>query len=140
MKIFATDIDEQALEEARHGRYPAAIAAAVSPERLARFFTAARASYQVKKSLRDMCVFAKHNLVNNPPFSRLDLISCRNTLIYLRADLQDELFALFHYALLARRVPAPRPGRERRGPRGSSSVRSPSGIASSSGGRRRSRR
>jgi two-component system, chemotaxis family, CheB/CheR fusion protein len=90
-KIFATDIDDQALEEARRGRYPAAIAAAVSPERLARFFNASEGDYQVKKSLRDMCVFAKHNLVNPPPFSRLDLISCRNTLIYLRNVLPVEL-------------------------------------------------
>jgi two-component system CheB/CheR fusion protein len=100
VKIFATDIDEQALDDARRGRYPEAIVAAVSPERLARFFTANEHDYQVKKSLRDICVFAKHNLVNTPPFSRLDLISCRNTLIYLRADLQGELFAILHYALL----------------------------------------
>ena len=118
VKIFATDIDEQALDDARRGRYPEAIAAAVSPERLARFFTAGEGGYQVKKSLRDMCVFAKHNLVNTPPFSRLDLISCRNTLIYLRDRSPGR--AVRDPALRAapRRVPAPRLGRERRGPRG----------------------
>ncbi len=99
VKIFATDIDEDALAEARQGRYSAAAVASISPERLARFFNREGEGYEVKKALRDMCVFAKHNLVNNPPFSRLDLISCRNTLIYLRGDLQDELLALLHYAL-----------------------------------------
>jgi two-component system, chemotaxis family, CheB/CheR fusion protein len=99
VKIFATDIDEEALAEARQGRYSAAAVAPISPERLARFFNREGDVYEVKKTLRDMCVFAKHNLVNNPPFSRLDLISCRNTLIYLRGDLQNELLALLHYAL-----------------------------------------
>jgi len=99
VKIFATDIDEDALAEGRHGRYAAAAVAAISPERLERFFNREGDSYEVKKALHDVCVFAKHNLVNNPPFSRLDLISCRNTLIYLRSDLQDELLALLHYAL-----------------------------------------
>ena len=100
VKIFATDIDEDALAEARRGLYSAAAMAPVSPERIERFFNRVDDSYEVKKAVHDLCVFAKHNLVNNPPFSRLDLISCRNTLIYLRSDLQDELLALLHYALL----------------------------------------
>ncbi len=99
VKIFATDIDEEALATARRGRYPEAIAEHVSAARLERFFVKVGSSYQVKKALRAICFFTTHNLVNHPPFSQLDLISCRNTLIYLRSDLQDELLALLHYGL-----------------------------------------
>ena len=99
IQIFATDIDDEALSVARHGRYPEAIAAQVSPERLSRFFTKQGSMYQVNKELRDFCIFSTHNLIKDPPFSRLDLISCRNLLIYLELELQQRLIPLFHYAL-----------------------------------------
>ncbi len=99
IQIFATDIDDEALSVARHGRYPEAIAAQVTPERLSRFFTKQGSMYQVNKELRDFCIFSTHNLIKDPPFSRLDLISCRNLLIYLELELQQRLIPLFHYAL-----------------------------------------
>jgi two-component system CheB/CheR fusion protein len=99
VKIFATDIDEPALEFARQGRYPPSIADDVSAGRLARFFRALPGGYQVNKEIRDMCVFSTHNIVGDPPFSRLDLISCRNLLIYLETEIQKKLVPLFHYAL-----------------------------------------
>ncbi len=103
VQMFATDIDGHAIEVARGGSYPAAIAADVSPERLARFFVkdADGASYRVQKGLRDTLVFSEHDIIKDPPFSRLDLISCRNLLIYLGAELQRRLIPLFHYALCA---------------------------------------
>ncbi len=99
VKIFATDIDEHALETARQGRYPEGIAEHVSPERLERFFTRQGDFYQVDKHLREMCIFSTHNLISDPPFSRLDLVSCRNLLIYLENTVQRKLVPLFHYAL-----------------------------------------
>ncbi len=101
VQIFATDIDPQAIVKARAGVYPADIAADISPERLARFFTAETDSgtYRIHKSIRDMLVFSIHNLIKAPPFSKLDLLSCRNLLIYLDSDLQKKLIPLFHYAL-----------------------------------------
>lgn len=99
VKIFATDIDERALDVARQGFYPESIAEDVSPARLGRFFQKQRGGYQVERELRDMCVFSTHNMISDPPFSRLDLISCRNLLIYLETDLQKKLVPLFHYAL-----------------------------------------
>ncbi|TSA12991.1 MAG: PAS domain S-box protein [Comamonadaceae bacterium] len=101
IQIFATDIDNQAIAVARVGVYPASIAADVSPERLARFFVAEPGgqTYRVHKGIRDMLVFSEQDLVKDPPFSKLDLISCRNLLIYLGADLQKKLIPLFHYAL-----------------------------------------
>ena len=101
VQIFATDLDSQAITVARAGRYPASIAADLTPERLARFFTAEAdgSAYRINKPLRDMLIFSEQNLVQDPPFSRLDLISCRNLLIYLGADLQKKLIPLFHYAL-----------------------------------------
>ncbi|HEV8712904.1 MAG TPA: chemotaxis protein CheB [Candidatus Binatia bacterium] len=99
VQVFATDINAQALEIARHGCYPAGIADHVTPERLARFFVKRDNAYQVTKELREMCLFSVHNLIKDPPFSRLDLISCRNVLIYLGAELQQKLMRLFHYAL-----------------------------------------
>jgi two-component system CheB/CheR fusion protein len=105
-QIFATDLDAAMLAEARHGRYPADIAEQVSPERLARFFvresstgSGPAAHFQAGKELREMCIFSEHSLIRDPPFSQLDLISCRNVLIYLNADLQKKLVPLFHYAL-----------------------------------------
>lgn len=99
VQIFATDIDEEALSVARMGLYPESIAADVSEARLDRFFTKDGNMYQVSKQLREMIIFAPHNLIKDPPFSRLDLLSCRNVLIYLGPELQKRLMPLFHYTL-----------------------------------------
>ncbi len=99
-QIFATDIDSTAIEVARGGEYPSSIAADVSPERLRRFFAKKDGAYQVNKTLREMLIFAEQNIIKDPPFSKLDLISCRNLLIYMGVDLQKKVFPLFHYALM----------------------------------------
>ena len=101
VQIFATDIDSQAIASARAGVYPASIAADISAERLAAFFTAEAdgGAYRINKSIRDMLVFSEQNVIKDPPFSRIDLLSCRNLLIYMGADLQKKLIPLFHYAL-----------------------------------------
>ncbi|TMJ31955.1 MAG: chemotaxis protein CheR [Alphaproteobacteria bacterium] len=99
VQIFATDIDESALAVARAGRYPANQLGAVSKERLARFFTAEGSTYVINKGIRDLCVFSSHSVVRDPPFSHMDLISCRNLLIYLNSELQSEVIPVFHYAL-----------------------------------------
>ncbi len=101
VQIFATDIDRQAITSARTGLYPASIAFDISPNRLARFFTAESDGngYRIHKNIRDMLVFSEHNVIKDPPFSKLDLISCRNLLIYLTSELQKKLIPLFHYAL-----------------------------------------
>ena len=101
IQVFATDIDPQAIAIARQGLYPARIAADLSPERLARFFTAESdgSAYRIHKRIRDIIVFSEHNVIKDPPFSKLDLISCRNLLIYMGGDLQKKLIFLFHYAL-----------------------------------------
>lgn len=99
IQIFATDIDDAALERARAGKYPESISTDLSPERLKRFFLKADHGYLISKQIRDLCIFAKHNIVKDPPFSRLDLISCRNLLIYLGPVLQKKIFPIFHYAL-----------------------------------------
>jgi two-component system CheB/CheR fusion protein len=99
VQIFATDIDVQALETARQALYPEGIASQISPERLAGFFVRHGNMYQVSREIRDLCLFSLHNLIADPPFSRLDLVSCRNLLIYLEGDLQKKVIALFHYAL-----------------------------------------
>jgi two-component system, chemotaxis family, CheB/CheR fusion protein len=101
VQIFATDVSDAAIEHARAGIYPAAIAPDVGPERLRRFFTKTDGGYRVSKSIRDLCVFARQDLTKDPPFSRLDLVMCRNVLIYLDTTLQRKLIALFHYALNA---------------------------------------
>ncbi|WP_442756563.1 CheR family methyltransferase [Methylocystis sp. JAN1] len=99
MQIFASDIDELALATAREGRYPRSIEADVSEERLRRFFVQDETFYRVKKELRDLILFASHSALKDPPFVRIDLISCRNLLIYMQRELQRQLCALFHYAL-----------------------------------------
>ena len=99
IQIFATDIDTEAIERARTGLYPDSIAADVSPERLARFFSQEADGYRVRKSVRDLVVFAVQDVIKDPPFSHLDLVSCRNLLIYMSGDLQHRLMPLFHYAL-----------------------------------------
>ncbi|WP_296721259.1 chemotaxis protein CheB [Erythrobacter sp.] len=103
VQIFASDLDDGALATAREGRYPRAIEGDVSEERLRRFFVEEVAHYRIRKDVRDMVLFANHSAMKDPPFMRLDLITCRNLLIYLERELQAQLLALFHYAL--------RPGR-----------------------------
>lgn len=98
-QIFATDLDSRVIEVARTGLYPAGIASDVGRERLDRFFVAKGSSYQISKTVRDHVVFATHNVLRDPPFTKLDLLSCRNLLIYLSNELQQLLFPLFHYAL-----------------------------------------
>lgn len=102
VQLFATDIDSRAIASARAGMYPASIAGDMTPARLARFFTAESdgSAYRVRKGLRDMLVFSEHDMIKDPPFSKLDLISCRNVLIYMGTNLQKKLIALFHYALV----------------------------------------
>lgn len=101
VQIFASDIDEQALDVARIGIYPASIAGDVSSERLKRFFIQSDENhYQVNKQLRESICFALQNLISDAPFSRLDLISCRNLLIYLEPDVQQKVVTLFHFALI----------------------------------------
>jgi two-component system CheB/CheR fusion protein len=97
--IFATDIDSLSVEKARAGIYPDSIAADISAERLERFFTKDESSYHIHKNIRDMVVFAKQDVLKDPPFSRLDLITCRNLLIYLDTDAQKMILPMFHYAL-----------------------------------------
>jgi two-component system, chemotaxis family, CheB/CheR fusion protein len=97
IQIFATDVNETVLEKARQGVYTAS--PAISPERLQRFFTKVNGSHQINKAIRRMCVFAKQDVTADPPFSRLDLIVCRNLLIYLGPALQKKLLPIFHYAL-----------------------------------------
>jgi two-component system CheB/CheR fusion protein len=99
IQIFATDVEDLVIDRARSGIYPEGVAADVSPERLRRFFVKLAPSYQVSKTIRDMCVFARQNLVKDPPFSRLDLISCRNVLIYFGPVLQQRVIPIFHFAL-----------------------------------------
>ena len=100
IQIFASDIDMEAIEFARAAIYPASIAADVSPERLDRFFLKEGDAYRVRKQIRDMIVFAPQNLIKDPPFSRLDLVSCRNLMIYMEPVLQKKLLPLFHYTLV----------------------------------------
>jgi chemotaxis methyl-accepting protein methylase len=100
LQIFATDLDKDAIDKARTGIYPANIRADVSPERLRRFFVKnERGDYSVKKEIREMVIFAPQNLVMQPPFTRLDIVTCRNLLIYLDAELQRKLMPIFHYSL-----------------------------------------
>jgi two-component system CheB/CheR fusion protein len=97
--IFATDIDDRAIAHARAGRYPKALLDAVSPQRLERWFVREGDQYTVSSELRETIVFSVHSVLRDPPFSKLDLISCRNLLIYLDTPLQDRLIPIFHYAL-----------------------------------------
>jgi two-component system CheB/CheR fusion protein len=99
LQIFATDLDKTAIDQARHGIYPLGIAADVSEQRLRRFFVAEGHRYRISTDIREMVVFAQHNVAADPPFTRLDLLSCRNLLIYLEPELQEKIIALFHYSL-----------------------------------------
>jgi two-component system CheB/CheR fusion protein len=99
LQLFGSDLSERAIESARQGLYPETIAAQVGEERLARFFHREEAGYRINRDVRERCVFVRHDLVTDPPFSKLDLVSCRNVLIYLGASLQQRVLPMFHYAL-----------------------------------------
>jgi len=99
VQIFATDLSGTAIAKARMGLYRKNEVSEISSQRLERYFTKYDEQYRVKKVVRDLCVFALHNLLSDPPFSRIDMISCRNLLIYLDDDLQKKVFSTFHYAL-----------------------------------------
>ncbi|ETX29032.1 CheR family methyltransferase [Roseivivax isoporae] len=99
VQIFATDIDEAALQVARAGRYPEEFASGIRPDRLQRFFRREAGQYVVEKPVRDLCIFSAHSVISDPPFARMDLLSCRNLLIYFARDLQDQVIPTFHYAL-----------------------------------------
>ncbi len=98
-QVFASDIDERAIVQARLGSYPAAIITDVPPVRLREFFTKNEDRYHIRKSLRDRILFAPHNILRDPPFSRLDIVSCRNLLIYLNREVQVRVLEMFHFAL-----------------------------------------
>jgi two-component system CheB/CheR fusion protein len=99
IQIFATDLDADAIERARLGAYPANIAADVSPERLRRFFVQEERGWRVSKEIRELVVFAPQNVIMDPPFTKLDVLSCRNLLIYLSSEVQKKVIPVFHYAL-----------------------------------------
>ncbi len=99
VQLYATDLDDEAITTARAGFYPPNIAQDVNPDRLRLFFVKEDAGYRIKKNIREMVVFAIQNIIKDPPFTRLDLLSCRNLMIYLETELQDRLIPAFHYAL-----------------------------------------
>ncbi len=99
LQLFGTDLSDDAIQRARAGRYPASTAATVPAGHLQRHFVAVPGGYQISKAVRDACVFARHNLLEDPPFFRLDVVSCRNVLTYLKPELQEQLAPLYHYAL-----------------------------------------
>ncbi len=99
LQIFATDLSQEAINKAREAIYPANIAADVSPERLSRFFDRVGDGYQVVKTIREMVIFARQNLIMDPPFTKLDILSCRNLLIYMTSELQRKIIPLLHYSL-----------------------------------------
>jgi two-component system CheB/CheR fusion protein len=100
LQLFGTDLNAQAIEQARAGLYPPSAVGDLSPERLERFFQRVNGNYQIRKAVRDLCVFARHNVLSDPPFSRLDLLSCQNVLIYLKPEVQKKVMQTFHYALI----------------------------------------
>src|SRR6185369_5647602 len=99
VQLFGTDINEAVLDKARAAVYPASIRKQVSAERLRRFFEPVKDGYRINKAIRNLCVFARHNLVVDPPFSNIDLVSCRNVLIYMDSELQRKVMPVFHFAL-----------------------------------------
>ncbi len=99
LQVFATDLDQDAIDRARQGIYPVNIAADVTPERLDRYFVSEAGGYRVSKEIREMVIFAPQNVLSDPPFTKLDILACRNLLIYLGAELQKKLLPLFHYSL-----------------------------------------
>jgi len=104
LQIFATDLDAGAVEKARQGLYPPGIATEVTPARLGRFFVEEERGYRVRQDIRDLVVFATQNILQDPPFTKLDLLACRNLLIYLTPEVQQKLIPLFHYSLNPRGV------------------------------------
>ncbi len=98
LQIFATDIDSDAIDIARKGIYPANITADISPDRLNRYFISAEDGYRIKTEIREMVVFAQHNVILHPPFTRIDILACRNLLIYMDPELQKKLIGLFYYS------------------------------------------
>jgi chemotaxis methyl-accepting protein methylase len=107
IQIFGSDLHSMSLKKAREGFYPGDIEADVSPERLKRFFQKENGGYRIRKEIRELVVFAPHNLLANPPFSHMDLISCRNLLIYLERDVQHDVIELFHCPSLGGLKPSP---------------------------------
>ena len=99
LQLFATDVNEECIQRARTGMYPLSLADDISPERLERFFTDDTDGYRISQAIRDRCIFSPHNVLADPPFSRMDFISCRNMLIYMQPVLQQEVLPLLHYAL-----------------------------------------
>ena len=99
IQVFATDIDDAAISRARRGVYPIGISADVSPERLRRFFIQTEDTYAIKREIRERMILAAQDIIKDPPFSKLDLICCRNLLIYLNSDLQARLVPLLYYSL-----------------------------------------
>ena len=99
IQIFASDLHERSLAKAREGFYPGDIEADVSPERLRKYFHKENSGYRVRKEIRELVVFTPHNIMADPPFSRIDLVSCRNLMIYLQRNVQNQMIELFHYAL-----------------------------------------
>jgi two-component system CheB/CheR fusion protein len=100
VQLFATDIDESAITAARLGRYPKTLIEGLSPERRARFFNSLQGTYAVAKEIRDLCTFSSHNVIRDPPFSMMSLVSCRNLLIYMDTELQNRVIPVFHYSLI----------------------------------------
>jgi two-component system CheB/CheR fusion protein len=100
VQIFATDIDDSAIATARLGRYPKTLLEGLSPQRLNRFFSASQGGYCVAKEIRDLCTFSVHDLIRDPPFSMMSLVSCRNLLIYMNPELQSRIIPVFHYSLI----------------------------------------
>ncbi|MEO8044097.1 MAG: PAS domain S-box protein [Spartobacteria bacterium] len=101
IQVFASDVDEQAIADAREGLYPSTIEADVSPERLRAFFVSDHGRYRVRKEIREKVLFAAHNVLRDAPFSRLDMVSCRNLLIYLNVTAQTQVFDIFHFSLVS---------------------------------------
>jgi two-component system CheB/CheR fusion protein len=99
VQVFATDIDEHSLSIARAARYPEALLDSVTAERRRRYFISDGGSYVLSKDVRDLCIFSPHSVIRDPPFSRIDLVSCRNLLIYFGPDVQSQVIPTFHYAL-----------------------------------------
>jgi two-component system, chemotaxis family, CheB/CheR fusion protein len=99
VQLFGTDLDDAAIDSARTGEYPSGIGVDVSPERLEQYFIKDESTYRIRKDIREMAIFAPQNVIKDPPFTKLDILSCRNLLIYLNADLQQRLLPIFHYAL-----------------------------------------
>ena len=112
VKIYATDIDEEALARARQATYDAREIAGVPQELLATYFEPVKSSYAFRKDLRRNVIFGRHDLIQDAPISRVDLLVCRNTLMYFNAETQSRILTRFHFALERRRRPLPRPSRD----------------------------